>query len=260
MMLARGIMGGWHLHLVPPGANPAEQVELNQSFDFMALVPLQLETMLASQAGTRLLNQTTKIIVGGAAVSEALKEKLQPLASQLYATYGMTETVSHVALQKLNGTDKTDHFQMLAGIDFSLDNRHCLKLKADVTNHEWIQTNDVVALEGERAFRILGRADNVINSGGVKIQLEQLESQIAQTTLLPDTSFAVSAQADESLGQQLVLVIEGGIQNSQDLLARLKALLPQYHNPRKLVVVDSLPKTASGKLDRLALVQLLSKH
>ena len=222
----------------------------------MALVPLQLEAMLDNEDGLNLLNNTRKLIIGGAPVSQSLRDKLQPLACQVYATYGMTETVSHVALQKLNGPDQSEYFQMLPGIEYGLDDRQCLKLKADVTQDQWIQTNDVVEFASEGAFRVLGRADNIVNTGGVKVQLEALEAQIQSTELLGEVPYAITSQPDESLGQKLVLVIEQGSTDiDHKLLSQMKPLLPPYHSPKKLISLSVLPKTASGKLNRQALQQ-----
>ena len=256
MMLARGLFQSWQLHLVPPVANPATLLNKTLEFDFMALVPLQLEAMLANEEGIHLLNKTRKLIIGGAAVSQSLRDKLQPLACQVYATYGMTETVSHVALQKLNGPDQSDYFQLLPGIEYGLDDRQCLKLKADVTQDQWIQTNDVVEFASEGAFRVLGRADNIVNTGGVKVQIEALEAQIQSTDLLGEVPFAITSQPDESLGQKLVLVIEQGSTDiDHKLLSQMKPLLPPYHSPKKLISLSVLPKTESGKLNRQALQQ-----
>ena len=259
MMLARGLMNHWKLHLHPPGSGLVELLKANQ-FDFSAMVPLQVSKLLDQPDGGLLLNKIDHLIIGGAAVDQSLMDRIQYLNCKIYATYGMTETISHVALQKLNGQERSDYFSLLPGISHQIDDRGCLMLKADVTNKEWITTNDRVAFINEREFKVLGRADNVINSGGIKIQTEELEALIQKTGLLDHAQFAISAIPDSTLGSKVVLVVEKDVPDPNRLIEQLKTALPAYHAPKRILSINRLPRTASDKLDRQGLSQWLLKN
>jgi len=252
MMLVRGLSYNWELHLVKPDADLTQEAA-NSPYDFAAMVPLQVQKLVSSHEGREFLNNIGCLIIGGAAISGELINQMQELKCETYATYGMTESVSHIALQKLNGPDRSAHFTMLPGIEFGTDERGCLKVKADVTDEQWIQTNDLVAFERDREFKVLGRADNVINTGGVKVQIESLEALISESGLLEDQAFAISQLQDEALGSKIVLVLEQSPADSNQLLAKLKETLPPYQAPKAIYYTPALPKTASGKLDRPAL-------
>lgn len=127
---------------------------------------------------TARLNKLKAAIVGGAAVSESLKSRLQKLRVPIYSTYGMTETVSHIALKLLNGPEQSDYFKVFDGIETRIDSRGCLEIKGVVTNNQWITTNDLVQFHSEGVFTWLGRIDNIINSGGIKLQIESIEDKI----------------------------------------------------------------------------------
>lgn len=254
MMLARGLELKWHMHLAPPSVKAIERFSMGRSYDFCAMVPLQIEGLLKTRRGKELLNSIDKMIIGGAPLNKDTVTQLQSLTCQVFATYGMTETVSHVALQALNGPNKSDHFTMLPDIDHGLDERGCLRLRADVTGDQWIQTNDLVEFVSASEFRVLGRADHVINTGGVKVAIEALEQMIGGTGLLNGVNFAITKKSDPSMGQKIVLVLESS-RSTDGLLEALKPLLPAYHCPKLLVTSETLPMTQSGKLNRQRLEQ-----
>lgn len=252
MMLVRGMHLKWSFHLISPTSFADTNQIPSGSFDFAAMVPLQIEHLLQSEAGLKLLNNTEKIIVGGAPMNDDLIDQIQSLNCQVYATYGMTETVSHIALQKLNAPDRSDHFTILPGVDFGLDERGCFKLKADVTDNQWVQTNDLVALQGDRRFKITGRADNIINTGGVKISAEVLEGKIAAVIKGKVLQYAISSTPDALLGEKIVLACEGLTIPPEEILELLKPHLGKYELP-KSVILQQIPKTGSGKIDRAKL-------
>lgn len=259
MMLARGLSNDWELHLVKPDADLTQEAA-NTPYQFAAMVPLQVQKLVSSPEGTKFLNKIGCLIIGGAAIGGELINQIQELKCDVYATYGMTETVSHIALQKLNGPNPSAHFTMLPGIEFDTDARGCLKVKADVTNEQWIQTNDLVAFESANEFKVLGRADNVINTGGVKVQIETLEVLIAESGLLEGQAFAIGQLPDKALGSKIVLALEKSPADSDHLLAKLKEALPSYQAPKAVFYTPSLPKTTSGKLDRPALSAWFSEQ
>ncbi|WP_339700945.1 AMP-binding protein [uncultured Roseivirga sp.] len=254
MMLVRAMEFEWNLTLVPPSSNPEEHLKKNTPFSFAALVPLQLQSMLGTEKGRAQLNNIDTIIIGGAPIGPQLEAEMQSLSAKVFSTYGMTETVSHIALKSMNGIHRSDLFQILDGISVAIDERNCLRIKADVTLNEWVQTNDVVELRGSE-FKWLGRADFVINSGGVKIHLDQLESDIEK---LLNTEVVLLKQNHDQLGETFVAVIVNrSNKTSSELKSILESSLAKYHKPNEVYLVDSLPRTSSGKVDRLALCKQL---
>ena len=166
----------------------------------------------------------------------------------------MTETVSHIALKAINGPDKSDEFEVLNGIEVETDERDCLKIKGDITNYQWIQTNDIVALKDNK-FKWLGRADFVINSGGIKIHLDQLEVKISEAL---NSRVVLIKKSHPQLGETYVAVIEGDSNKTPEaILSTLEGLLPKYHKPNAVYQVGQIPKTASGKTDRIGLIRQL---
>ncbi|QNP51080.1 AMP-binding protein [Hymenobacter qilianensis] len=258
MMLVRGLELNLHLTIVEPHADPLALVPPGAAFDFASFVPLQLRTVLENGHAAR-LNKMKAVLVGGAAVESGLARAAQALTVPVYHTYGMTETASHIALRRLNGPDASLTYKVLPGIHVEQDERGCLAVRADVTNDQLIVTNDQVRLlPEEHAFEWLGRADFVINSGGVKVQAEKveqvLEVALAELNLPPRRTF-VTARPDERLGEQVTAFLEGAplsSMQSEQLLALLTERLGRYERPRELVFVPQFETTASGKLDRRA--------
>jgi O-succinylbenzoic acid--CoA ligase len=236
--------------------------------------------LLDGPAGYRArLNGMTAILVGGAPVSAALEQQAQALAAPVYHTYGMTETATHIALRRLNGPDASPWFQPLPGVEIDVDARGCLRLKGPMTLDHWLQTNDLVDLaippqqppqasassdDGSRfelhvaRFRWLGRWDNVINSGGVKVQVETVEAAAGQAWLalgLAERRFFVAGLPDARLGERVTLLVEGSpLPAAQEaaLTAALAQALPAYEAPRQVLYAPRFVETATGKIDRRA--------
>ena len=179
MMLIRSMEANLAMEIVEPSSNPLDNFSVNTHFDFTALVPLQLETILAKNREKKsILDGMKAIIIGGAAVSEQLEELIQDIHSPVYNTYAMTETISHIALRQLNGKERSPYYTALPGVKLGVSDKGTLTILSAVTNNELIVTNDVVELIDEKTFKWLGRADNIINSGGIKIFPEKLEAEI----------------------------------------------------------------------------------
>ncbi|MBO0939157.1 AMP-binding protein [Fibrella sp. HMF5335] len=265
MMLVRGEVLGLELTIVPPAGNPLVGFDpATTQFDFAAFVPLQLQTILADAGPDNvpvslpLLNRMKAILIGGAATSAALENALQVIESPVYATYGMTETVSHIAIRRLNGPQKSDLFTVLPGVRVGTDERGCLHITAAATNHERIQTNDDVELidtEDTVRFRLLGRADSIINTGGVKVQPEAVEAIIQQQLLqwhLAPRLF-ITGLPDERLGQRVVLFLENQPLATDEWIAIQTAVrdaVGPYAVPKAWFTVDRFSETATGKVDR----------
>jgi O-succinylbenzoic acid--CoA ligase len=207
------------------------------------------------------------VLIGGAPISTALAQQLQVVTAPLYHTYGMTETVSHIALRRLNGARRRDDFVPFAGVQLGLDERGCLHITSALTRGETVQTNDLVDLRADGTFRWLGRVDNVINSGGVKVQTEKVESAIEtwllhhQGGMYAERRFFVGPLPHPRLGQAVVAVIEGesfaaveavGMVRDAPMQAYLQQVLHPYEIPRQVYFVPKLIETPTGKIDRRA--------
>jgi O-succinylbenzoic acid--CoA ligase len=283
MMLVRGLVLDLDLHVVEPSSDPFADLEADVRPDFAAFVPLQMQTLLdaalmapsdscyaddtaLSFRYRRLLEGIQAILIGGGPVSVPLHAQVRQLGSPVYHTYGMTETATHVALRRLNGPQETNAFTPLPGVELRQDERSCLAIRGAVTAGEWLQTNDVVELRQNGSFVWLGRWDNVINSGGVKIQVEPLEAQVevlqAQRGDLAwaGRQLAVAGLPDERLGEVVTLVLSGPAltrAEEQAIESALRPVLDRYALPRRFAYLPALPATATGKIDRRALLALL---
>lgn len=232
MMLVRAFILGWDLDLVAPTSNPLERNDTQ--YDFGAMVPLQAQHSLLK------LNQVKKLILGGAKVSSALAQQLQDVPSAIYETYGMTETITHIAAKKVG----EEAFKTLPHVKIHEDERHCLVIDADSICDESVVTNDVVTVISENEFIWLGRYDNVVNSGGVKLFPEQIEEKLSGRI---ERRFFLKGIPDEELGEKLVMVIEG---ETFDVDGAVFAKLGKFEKPKEILFVSKFEETASGKIIR----------
>lgn len=256
MMLVRAFIADLNIIIIDPVSNPLSLISRDEKIDFVSFVPLQLQTILEEipEALTQ-LNQMKAILVGGAPISVTLQREIQRIKPHVCHTYGMTETASHIALRRLNGTDANDYYQVLDDIQIGMDKRGCLTIKGDVTKNELLSTNDIVELLTPTRFRWIGRADNTINTGGVKVQIETVEVAIAAALAETEASptFFVAAQPDELLGEKIVLILEGqplGETQETQLFERLHSLLSKYEVPKEVVYSPAFTLTATGKVSR----------
>ena len=250
MMLVRGFELGLEMVIVEPSSHPLQGFEVG-AFAFTAIVPLQLQGALAVSAERDTLNAMRAVLVGGAPISHGLAAQLQTLNATIYHTYGMTETVSHVALRRLNGEGASDFFIPQPTIDLWLDQRGCLSICGSVTRGETIATNDRVAFQADGSFRWLGRIDNVINSGGVKVQAEKVERALEKQ--LPDVRLFVTGTPDSVLGEAVTAFVESTPQPVDVALG-----LTRYEQPRQVHFLRQFMETPTGKVDRMATVALLA--
>ena len=225
--------------------------------DFLAVVPMQLYNTLQCAAEAERLARVRCVIVGGGAVDEALQRRLSGMPCRVYSTYGMTETLSHIALRPLNGPDASEAYTPFAGVALSLSLRGTLVIHAPEVCEEDLETNDVAHLHADGTFTIVGRADNTVNSGGVKIQIEEDERRLKPLIAVP---FALTAVADSRLGEALVLLLADTCgADDASLVARMKSCLPRYHVPRHILRVAEVPHTENGKVDRGACRRLAAE-
>lgn len=256
MMLVRAFEGDMNMTIVSPCSNPLKNFNTDSRFDFTAMIPMQLKNSLGEDtAKVGILNRMKAIIIGGGAIDSQLEEALQVIKAPVYSTYGMTETVSHIALKKMNEPSKADFFTAFEGVNIAQDERGCLTINSLVTNNETIITNDLVEIIDEQSFQWIGRIDNVINSGGIKINAEKLEHQIADVAgdLLSERRFIIVGIKDATLGEKVVLLIEGKPlpeHLNSALVERLKAGLPVFHSPKNIFYLPRFLETETGKVMR----------
>lgn len=251
MMLIRAIERGLKLQVFTPKTEALSQ--LNLPIDFCALTPLQVENSLTK------LKLIKNLIIGGAGVSESLKKKIcQHLDNEkhtIYETYGMSETLSHIALKKIYPISE-DYFTSFENVEISTDTRGCLQIFSPQINSELLITNDLVEIINDKQFRFLGRIDNVINSGGAKIFPEKIETFLKKEV---SAELIVTSIKDEHLGEKMILVIEGQdddkLRNSIFNLSFERKL----DRPKQIVFIDKMPRTPNGKVSRLDLKKQLKE-
>ncbi len=258
MMLVRSLIAGMNIVAVGPTSNPLEKMGV-QPIDFVALVPYQLEHIFEHAA--KKINRIRCAIIGGAAISNSLKEKITHSASEMYATYGMTETLSHIALQRLNGPNAQDYFEAFPTIDLRLDQRGCLCIKAPYLPDE-VVTNDLAEKVTEKKFKWLGRVDNIINSGGVKVIPEKVESVFERIldSFEIKNRFFIAGLPDQKLGSKVTVVFEGPPFNKEireEILLEAARHLNKYELPREFLFVPQFKQTATGKINRGSTLTLI---
>lgn len=259
MMIVRSFVCGMRLIAIEPSSRPLQN--LNIPVDFTAMVPLQIfETVRSVEAQS--LNRVRTLLIGGGAPDNETVELIQRYACTCYSTYGMTETISHIALQQLNGDGRTPFFRVFPGIHISRDDRECLVVDCEYLP-EAVVTNDLVEITDDSTFVWLGRWDNVINTGGIKIIPEKLETEVSKImrSLELSNRFFVAGVPDARLGSKLLLFMEGEVDRGKQvlLMQRLSGELPKYHTPRVIVPCHQFLSVANGKIDRKATVQAALK-
>lgn len=260
MMLVRAMIWDCQIRLVEPNSNPLLTIDEEDRIDFIALVPLQVQASLLDAKSLFKLKSIKNIIIGGASISEKLKADLIRENILGYQTYGMTETVSHVALAKIESDSLV--YNILPGVEIGLDDRGALWIISPMSGDDKIQTNDLVDLISDHEFRWLGRADFVINSGGVKIHPEQLETKVSSIIdlLYPNSRFFFFGIKNERLGEELKLFIENDNNYLEDFLELKKELnktLTKYEIPKSVHILKEFVLTKSLKINRLETSQLL---
>jgi O-succinylbenzoic acid--CoA ligase len=254
MMLVRALVGGFNLITIEPKANPFENLKIE--IDFTAITPHQLFHSIESLK-TKTIR---KIIVGGSPVTHKLEIISEAISSELYETYGMTETCSHIALRCFNGIGKSDCFTILDGNSIRLDERSCLVIKAPHLLENEIQTNDIVELIDSKRFRWLGRVDSVINSGGVKIHPEQVEKKLEGIIY---SNFFISSLPDDLLVNKVVLVIESEhytIEKEADLKYRLNSILSKFEIPKEIYFLPNFVYSSSNKVLRKETLKMVTSR
>lgn len=232
MMFVRSFILGLDMDFVEPNSNPLEYNDVK--YDFAAMVPLQAKNSLAK------LTNIKKIIIGGVKIHKSLEQELVKLPNEIYETYGMTETITHIAAKRVGERA----FTVLPNVTVSSNENNCLVVHAKKINPEPIVTNDIVEIVSDTQFVWLGRFDNVINSGGIKLIPEKIEEKLS--THIPRRYF-VYGQADDVLGEKVVLYVEGEpIAIDEEVFS----VLDKYEKPKNIIFIPKFTVTATGKIVR----------
>ena len=237
MMVVRSLERHLQLVAVPPIGKP----EWNASIDFAAMVPLQVWNLLHDPEGRQRLMGIRHLIIGGGAIDADLAAVLVGFPNHIWSTYGMTETLSHIALRRLNGPEASDWYTPFPSVTLSVNEDQCLVIDAPEVCAERLVTNDIVEFAADGRFRIVGRKDNVICSGGIKIQAEEVERLLRPYFRVP---YLISKRPDQKFGEIVVLLTEGSTEEAEQIA---RQVLPKYWEPRAYIHVSHIPLTANGK-------------
>ena len=223
---------------------------------FAAMVPMQVYNSLQVPEERERLMQIRHLIIGGGAIDDVLAEQLKDFPNAVWSTYGMTETLSHIALRRLNGPDASLWYTPFSSVSLSLSSDNCLIIDAPEVCPDRLITNDIAELSNVNCqrFRILGRKDNIICSGGLKIQAEELERQLRP--FIHD-AFIITKCPNEKFGEIIVLLTEGSSDEARQICERI---LPKFHRPRVILHVSHIPLTATGKPARHEAELLARNH
>ena len=251
MMVVRSIERNLKLLSVPPSGHPLATVNAPSPLDFAAMVPMQVYNTLQVPEERARLMQVRHLIIGGGAIDEAMEAELRTFPHAVWSTYGMTETLSHIALRRLNGPAASEWYMPFPSVSISQTPDGCLVIDAPEVCPEPLVTNDIVEIFSSR-FRILGRKDNVICSGGIKIQIEEVERQLRPHLHVP---YLLSKRQDAKFGEIAVLLTEGRMEEARLICERV---LPKYHQPKAYLHVARIPLTETGKPARRQAEELIA--
>lgn len=250
------------LMVFKPSSNPLmgleKQIHLFSRYKkriFLAFAPLQIQQIIQAKTNLEILRWAKVIIIGGAPISDALEAELLALNLPIFETYGMTETLSHVAMRKLGSLKNV--FKPLADVHIDVNDQGCLRIICANTDFKWIQTNDLVKIYKNGSFKLMGRIDNTINSGGIKLQLEVLDKKIEKSNIIKSRYF-IFGIPDESLGQKLVLIVENDEMAYQK--SDFKQILTKFELPKEIFYIKKFVETPSGKIDKLKTLDAIIRN
>jgi O-succinylbenzoic acid--CoA ligase len=262
MMCVRCLEARATIIAVEPSTDPLQSVVGSDVIDLAAMTPTQVRGVLAGGHRQR-LGRIRKLLIGGAEVDEALKNELREVTTECYATFGMTETLTHIALQPLNGPNASEVFTALENVRLGLDERGCLIVEAPYLDR-LVVTNDLADLLSPSTFRWKGRHDLVINSGGIKLNPEAIEERVS--SILKEAGiqrrFLIGPMPDTQLGESVWLWIEGpeaGI-DPERLMKELRERMDRYSLPRGIQFISRFSETPTGKIARAETLLLAQKE
>lgn len=252
MVVVRALVAGLNLLLVPPTGHPLK--DRTEAPVFAAMIPMQVYNSLQVPEEKAILQQIRHLIIGGGAIDSKLAAELKDFPNAVWSTYGMTETLSHIALRRLNGPEASDWYTPFESVHIRLSKENTLMIHAPQVCEKELVTNDIAEINERNQFRILGRKDNTINTGGVKVQIEQVEAVLKDYLSVP---FLITSAPDEKFGEIIVLLLEGELPDHIEQTC--EQVLPPYWRPKRFVPVFQLPLTETGKPDRVLAKVLAQK-
>ena len=247
MMVVRAIERGLKLVTVEPSGHPLAAANSiffpqNSKIDFAAMVPMQVYNSLQVLEERERVKQIKHLIIGGGAIDEAMAEELKSFPNHVWSTYGMTETLSHIALRRLSGPEASEWYTPFPKVNVSLNEEGCLVIDAPEVCEQRLVTHDIAELAtNNQSFKILGRKDNVICSGGLKIQAEEVERLLRPHL---HEAYLISKRPDQKFGEVVVLLTEGDVETARTVC---EAVLPKYQRPKAYVHVSEIPLTETKK-------------
>ncbi len=249
LMVVRSMIGGMDLHFSEPSSLP-DLGKLDE-VEFAGMIPLQVARMLSTVKGRENLAKIKNLIIGGSFVPTNLEEKLKLLPNKIWSTYGMTETITHIALRRLNGEEASDWYTPLPTVKVKLDDRGCAVIDAEYIEVEGLISNDLAQIDTSGRFKILGRIDNAINSGGLLLHPEIVEKKLYEFI---ENDFFLAGLHDNELGERLVLFIEDPeekLESHEDNLWKIiNERLSGYEVPKSIVYIEEFERSANGKILR----------
>ena len=241
MVVVRSLVAGLKLIPIAPSGHPLK--DMKEAPTFAAMIPMQVYNTLQVPEERAKLMEINHLIIGGGAIDDALAGELKNFPNHVWSTYGMTETLSHIALRRLNGEEASDWYTPFDNVRIRLSDEGTLVIHAPKVCADELTTNDIAEINEEGKFRILGRKDNTINSGGIKIQIEQVESRLKKHI---NTPFLISARKAAKFGE-IVVLIYNKVGNEENIRRICESELPTYWVPKAYIAVDELPMTGTGK-------------
>ena len=251
MMLVRAAVANLSVWVVTPSGRPLKS--FSKVVDFAAMVPLQIFNTLQVESEKIRLQRIKHLLIGGGSIDEAMATELLQFPHGVYSSYGMTETVSHIAIRELSGVEASEWYYPFPSVKLSQTDQGALIIDAPLVSDSQLITNDVIEFNSDGGFRILGRLDNIINTGGVKIQAEKVEQKIEN---LIDCPYVVTSRRDAKLGEAVTLLIESNLCDVSQLKEALKERLTSYELPKDIFLVETLPLTDTQKIKRVDCKQL----
>ena len=249
MMVMRALVIGMDLYVVPPCGRPFAKRDW-PTFDFASLTPMQVFNTLQDESEREQLESVKNLIVVGGQIDHKLEQELKGFPNKVYSTYGMAETLAHIGMRKLNGEDASQWYTPFGGVHLSTDEDGALIIDAPLVATQRLYTHDMGEICDDGRFIITGRKGNVVNSGGIKIQIEKVEKMLESSI---KSAFAISSIPDPKFGEAIVLAVEGDDVN----LSEIKNKLPPYYRPKYVFKLERIPRTETDKINRKKLKELL---
>ncbi|MDE6258692.1 MAG: AMP-binding protein [Muribaculaceae bacterium] len=240
MMMVRSRVSGASFSWEIPSNTPLKDF-VGPPIDLVSVVPSQMLFLLDNP---EIMARAKNYLIGGAAIPSSLRKRSLDSGISAYESYGMTETSSHIAIRKVE--EGNEWFETLPGISVSLDDdsRLCIHIE----NWKSFYTNDIAQLKSSTSFRILGRADNVINTGGKKVYPEEVEKILSEYFTFP---FYISYRNDEKWGQRIILIAENPTVSDDEIISLCKLHLESFKCPKEVVGLSHFSYTPNGKIKRI---------